>query len=68
MRRRGIVLYGVMVADLKVDSTVGKLMEKAGHMMHKETLVEKGRAKREGAGFGVDTGKDREDFDGPTAN
>ncbi|KAF2270079.1 hypothetical protein CC78DRAFT_190617 [Lojkania enalia] len=33
------------------DSTMGKLMEKAGHVMHNENLAEKGRAKREKNGF-----------------
>jgi uncharacterized protein YjbJ (UPF0337 family) len=35
------------------DSTVGKMMEKAGHVMHNEKLAAKGAAKREEAqGFG----------------
>ncbi|PSN74652.1 hypothetical protein BS50DRAFT_581445 [Corynespora cassiicola Philippines] len=34
------------------DSTMGKIMEKAGHVMHNEGLAEKGRAKRETSGFG----------------
>ncbi|KAF2248408.1 hypothetical protein BU26DRAFT_506121 [Trematosphaeria pertusa] len=34
------------------DSTLGKLMEKAGHVMHNEGLAEKGRTKREAQGFG----------------
>ncbi|KAF2875075.1 hypothetical protein BDV95DRAFT_591815 [Massariosphaeria phaeospora] len=34
------------------DSTAGKLMEKAGNMMHKPNLADKGRAKREAEGFG----------------
>jgi len=33
---------------------MGKLMEKAGHMMKNEGLVEKGKAKREAKGFGQD--------------
>lgn len=36
----------------KSDSTMGKLMEKAGGMMNNEKLAEKGREKREGAGYG----------------
>ncbi|KAF2112614.1 hypothetical protein BDV96DRAFT_497739 [Lophiotrema nucula] len=43
------------------DSTVGKLMEKAGHMMHNEKLAEKGIAKREAS-------KTVEEVDGPRAN
>lgn len=31
---------------------MGKLMEKAGHVMHNENLADKGRAKREASGFG----------------
>ncbi|KAF2015502.1 hypothetical protein BU24DRAFT_461746 [Aaosphaeria arxii CBS 175.79] len=34
------------------DSTVGKLMEKAGHMVHNEKLAEKGRAMRVEQGLG----------------
>jgi hypothetical protein len=34
---------------------MGKLMEKAGHVLHKEGLVEKGRAKREEKGFGKES-------------
>ncbi|KAF2735929.1 hypothetical protein EJ04DRAFT_562881 [Polyplosphaeria fusca] len=37
------------------DSTVGKLMEKAGHIMHNEKLAEKGHAKREAQGLGQNT-------------
>ena len=36
--------------DSKNDSTVGKLMEKAGNMLHQEGIAEKGRIKREEAG------------------
>ena len=36
--------------DGKNDSTMGKLMEKAGSMMKNENMAEKGRAKREEAG------------------
>lgn len=32
-----------------VDSTVGKIMEKAGHVVHSSVLTEKGRAKRDEA-------------------
>jgi len=35
--------------DGKSDSTVGKLMEKAGGMLHNDNMAEKGRAKREEA-------------------
>lgn len=31
------------------DSTTGKLMEKAGNMLHEDGMAEKGRAKREEA-------------------
>jgi hypothetical protein len=31
---------------------MGKLMEKAGHMLHKDGLVEKGRERRKSSGFG----------------
>lgn len=34
------------------DSTLGKVMEKAGHLMHNEKMAEKGRVKREEAGLG----------------
>ncbi|KAF2678210.1 hypothetical protein K458DRAFT_395275 [Lentithecium fluviatile CBS 122367] len=40
----------------KSDSTVGKLMEKAGHVMHNENLAAKGAAKREASGFGQTEG------------
>jgi hypothetical protein len=33
-----------------LDSTMGKIMEKAGHVMHTEGLVNKGAAKRQDAG------------------
>jgi hypothetical protein len=36
--------------DGKNDSTMGKLMEKAGGMLKNENMVEKGRTKREEAG------------------
>lgn len=35
-----------------VDSFAGKIMEKAGNMMHNEGLAEKGREKREEKGYG----------------
>lgn len=34
-----------------IDSTMGKLMEKAGNMLNKDNIAEKGRAKREAAGL-----------------
>ena len=34
------------------DSTMGKLMEKAGEVLKKDSLVEKGHEKREAAGYG----------------
>ena len=34
------------------DSTMGKLMEKAGGMLKNEKMVEKGEQKREQAGYG----------------
>ena len=36
---------------MKIDSTMGKLMEKAGSAMKNEGMIEKGRAKREAAGL-----------------
>jgi len=36
----------------KSDSTMGKLMEKAGSMTKNEKLMEKGAEKREAAGYG----------------
>merc|ERR1712080_611822 len=36
--------------DGKKDSTMGKLMEKAGNMLGKDNIAEKGREKREQAG------------------
>lgn len=33
------------------DSTMGKLMEKAGGLLNKDSLVEKGQEKREAAGY-----------------
>lgn len=36
------------------DSTMGKLMEKAGGLMKNEKMEEKGAAKREAAGYGGD--------------
>lgn len=36
------------------DSTTGKLMEKAGNMLHGDGIAEKGRAKREEAGLTSD--------------
>merc|ERR1712227_708326 len=36
--------------DSKKDSTMGKLMEKAGNMLGKDNIAEKGREKREQAG------------------
>jgi len=36
------------------DSTTGKLMEKAGNMLHEDGMAEKGRAKREEAGLTSD--------------
>jgi hypothetical protein len=36
--------------DGKKDSNVGKLMEKAGNVLHQESIAEKGRLKREEAG------------------
>jgi hypothetical protein len=40
------------------DSTVGKIMEKVGGLMHKEGLVEKGREKRVAKGFGEEEEED----------
>ena len=45
-------LYSRSYANAHKDSTMGKIMEKAGHVMHNEGLAEKGRAKRETSGFG----------------
>lgn len=36
------------------DSTVGKLFEKAGSLLNKDSIAEKGRVKREAAGADVD--------------
>jgi len=36
---------------MTTDSTVGKILEKAGGLLHKDNLVEKGHSKREAAGF-----------------
>ncbi|KAF2641162.1 hypothetical protein P280DRAFT_506782 [Massarina eburnea CBS 473.64] len=33
------------------DSTMGRIMEKAGHMMHNEKLAVKGRERRESSGY-----------------
>lgn len=35
-----------------VDSTLGKVIEKVGHVMHNENLVEKGHTKRVEKGLG----------------
>ncbi|KAF2027622.1 hypothetical protein EK21DRAFT_102454 [Setomelanomma holmii] len=43
------------------DSTLGKIMEKAGHVTHNENLVAKGTAKRETA-MGVEKEKDEPPF------
>ncbi|KAL9069003.1 MAG: hypothetical protein Q9157_006320 [Trypethelium eluteriae] len=40
------------LTHLLVDSFAGKVMEKAGNMLHNESLAEKGREKREEKGFG----------------
>ena len=37
-----------------IDSTMGKLMEKAGGMMHNEKMEQKGAEKRNQAGGGYD--------------
>ncbi|RAL63700.1 hypothetical protein DID88_003742 [Monilinia fructigena] len=37
-------------ADESGDSTIGKVFEKAGHVLHKDNLVQKGEAKRAAAG------------------
>ncbi|KAF2852668.1 hypothetical protein T440DRAFT_466792 [Plenodomus tracheiphilus IPT5] len=37
--------------DESKDSTLGKVMEKVGHMVHNEGIVEKGRVKRGEKGF-----------------
>ncbi|KAI7358611.1 hypothetical protein KC336_g22066, partial [Hortaea werneckii] len=36
--------------SMEHDSTMGKLMEMSGKIMHKDGLVEKGHARREAAG------------------
>ena len=41
--------YGDSSKEDKKDSTMGKLMEKAGDMLGKDNIAEKGRAKREEA-------------------
>ena len=43
------VLKGAWANGSRVDSTLGKVMEKAGHVMHNEGLVAKGAAKRQEA-------------------
>ena len=42
---------------------MGKMMEKAGNMMHKDNIAEKGREKREqaGGGYGGSSGG-RDDY------
>ncbi|PVI06396.1 hypothetical protein DM02DRAFT_649904 [Periconia macrospinosa] len=35
----------------KSDSTIGKVMEKAGHVMHNEGLASKGRERRRSSGY-----------------
>ncbi|KAI8942164.1 hypothetical protein NX059_000252 [Plenodomus lindquistii] len=39
--------------DASNDSTLGKVLEKVGHMVHNEGLVEKGRVKRGDKGQGI---------------
>jgi uncharacterized protein YjbJ (UPF0337 family) len=48
---------------MEVDSTVGKIMEKAGHVMHNEGLVAKGAAKRQAV-----KGEASREEEGPFAN
>jgi uncharacterized protein YjbJ (UPF0337 family) len=50
-----------MMANAMIDSTMGKVMEKAGHMMHNEGLVAKGAAKRREA-MGEVEGKEEPPF------
>ena len=38
------------------DSTMGKLMEKAGGMMHNQGMQDKGAQKRDQAGYGDNSG------------
>lgn len=44
-----------------LDSTLGKVMEKVGHVMHNEGLVAKGAAKRQEAGE-VEEGREKPPF------
>ncbi|KAF2100427.1 hypothetical protein NA57DRAFT_54516 [Rhizodiscina lignyota] len=44
--------FGNKTGSFSQDSTIGKMMEKAGSIMNNEKMVEKGHAKREAAGFG----------------
>lgn len=37
------------MADASIDSTIGKVMQKVGSVLHNPGLVAKGQAKREGA-------------------
>lgn len=52
-------MYGTQ-SNSATDSTMGKLMEKAGGMFKNEGIADKGRAKREDAGFGQ--GNDNSDY------
>lgn len=51
-------------AEWGADSTLGKAMEKVGHMVKSENLVERGHAKRVGAGLGKEEEKAVEDLEG----
>ena len=44
-----------------LDSTLGKVMEKAGHLMKNENMVAKGAAKRQEKA-GVESGKEEPPF------
>lgn len=45
------ILWSKDKANMVSDSTMGKLMEKAGGMFKNEGMAEKGREKREAKGF-----------------
>lgn len=49
MGRMRIGMYEDRYANNISDSTLGKVMEKAGHVLHNEGLVAKGAAKRQDA-------------------
>lgn len=57
----------IQLTTILIDSTAGKLMEKAGNLLNKPSLAQKGTAKRDEAGA-FDDSSNTDSYSGNTGN